>query len=333
MSNENSVKQMNSGRRSFLARAGAMGVAAVGAGVLGSRASQVSAAQSGTFRNPNGKREHITDADILNFALNLEYLEAEYYLRAVTGSGLAPSDVTGAVADNEGNEAGRETEKGESTAAGTVTGGTKVNFQVPEIAQYASEIAQDEQNHVKFLRSAIPAKLLVARPNIDFTSAFTAAAQAAGVIAAGATFDPFSSDDNFLLGAFIFEDVGVTAYHGAAPFIQKSAYLSAAAGILGTEAYHAGLVRTVLFARGQSNPALITAAAKISALRAAASGAADDQGITNSDNTSNIVPTDANGLVFARTFQQVLNIVYLGNAASGGFFPNGIEREHHLIAS
>ncbi len=311
--------KVNSARRRFLAGTGLAGAAALGSGLIGGT-QRADAAQSTSF-GPKGHRKHVSDTDILNFALNLEYLEAEFYLRAVNGTGLADSEITGI-----GGPGSDKTSK-TPTTPGAVTGGTKVNFTVPLIQQYATEIAADEHAHVLLLRSVL-GKKAVARPAIDFTNAFTAAAIAAGVIPAGQTFDPFSSDDNFLLGAFIFEDVGVTAYHGAAPFIQKSAILSAAAGLLGTEAYHAGLIRTVLIARGQTNASLISIANQISGLRAtadkAAGGTGNDQGITNTDGTANIVPTDDNGLVFSRTFDEVLEIVYLANPAGtgGGFFPS-----------
>lgn len=237
------------------------------------------------------------DADILNFALNLEYLEAEYYLRATTGQGLDTADI----GSNPGN----------------VTGGSKVAFSTPAFRDYGTEIANDELHHVRFLRKAL-GSAAVARPVIDLKTSFDAAAQAAGL---GATFDPFANEVNFLIGAFVFEDVGVTAYKGAAKSLTDKNVLEAAAGILGTEAYHAATVRTVLYQLGGTAQ---TAAQKISDLRDQADGGADkDQGIVLGGK-ANIVPTDANGIVFSRSTAEVLKIVYLGGTSQGGFFPNGL---------
>ena len=256
------------------------------------------------------------DLDVLNFALNLEYLEATFYSYAAFGAPLSTASVTG------------------TGTLGAVTGGRKVAFTDPVVQQYALEIAADEVAHVNFLRAAL-GSAAVALPalNIDGgpNGAFTAAARAAGLVPATGTFDPYANDENFLLGAFIFEDVGVSAYKGASPLLVNKTFLEAAAGILAAEAYHAGLVRTVLYAKGVQTPALRTSADAISNARDSLDGASDlDQGIspitTGAVTASNIVPTDANGIAFSRTPSQVLNIVYLNRtaASSGGFFPAGL---------
>ncbi|MBA3248208.1 MAG: ferritin-like domain-containing protein [Pyrinomonadaceae bacterium] len=279
----------NHDRRRFLRNAGIAGIAAALAATP--LAEMTAAAQSGT----------VTDANILNFALNLEYLEAEFYVRAAFGRGLADSDTTG------------------TGTRGDVAGGRQVTFATEAIRQYAVEIANDEEAHVRFLRTAL-ASAAVARPAIDINMSFTAAARAAGLIGGNDVFDAYANENNFLLAAFIFEDVGVTAYKGAARFIQNRDFLEAAAGLLAVEAYHAANIRTVLFARGLS-----TATRQISDLRDSVDGADDrDQGVVL-NGMGNITPTDANALAFSRTPRQVLNIVYLAeNANSGGFFPAGV---------
>jgi len=121
---------------------------------------------------------------------------------------------------------------------------------------------------------------------------------------------------SFLLGCFIFEDVGVTAYAGAAALLQNKDYLSAAASILAIEAYHSGTVRTVLAGRGQQS-----AADAISAVRAKAGGG-KDQGITVGNFRFNTSPSDSDSLAFRRTTTEVLGVVYNGRPTGGAFFPN-----------
>ena len=248
----------------------------------------------------------VTDTDILNFALNLEYLEAQFYTLAATGKTI--------------DQAGVGITSGGGAAGGTVTvkANAMVPFSTPLLQQFAAELALGEQNHVTFLRSALGTSA-VAMPNLDLQNSFNALAGAAGL---GSTFDPFASEANFLLGAFIFEDVGVTAYLGAAGLLSNKTYLDKAAGILAVEAYHAGSIRLRVF---QAGAAAQAAASKIAAARAMLDGTGnDDVGVGVSAGAATIVDADANAMAFARSASQVLKIVYGGGSTSGAFYPNGL---------
>ena len=51
-------------------------------------------------------------------------------------------------------------------------------------------------------------------------------------------------------GAFLFEDVGVTAFHGAINSVTDKSNLALLASIAPIEAYHAAILRTLLFQKG-----------------------------------------------------------------------------------
>ncbi|RYF05400.1 MAG: ferritin-like domain-containing protein [Oxalobacteraceae bacterium] len=163
-----SRKQKLEKRRSFFKNVGGLSVGLVGGTLL--------SACGGSVHDAIAQSAQPTDIDILNFALNLEYLEAQFYSYAVFGTGLAANMLTG------------------TGTQGAVTGGKKVPFKDPLVAQYAKEIAQDEIAHVGFLRSAL-GSAAVAQPAIDIggtdpNGAFSNAARAAGLVGAGVAFDP-----------------------------------------------------------------------------------------------------------------------------------------------
>ena len=273
------------------------GVAAGAALAAGSARAQTAARQDPP---PPGPRRGVTDADIFNFALNLEYTETEYYMRGLTGQGLQES------------MAGR--------APGPVNGGGRVQFETPVIRQFMENILENEVGHVRYYQRVL-GEAAVSRPAIDFAGGFAAVAQAAGL---GPDFDPFRDETSFLLGGMLFEDVGITAYKGASPLIRNRDNLKAAAAVLATETYHMGVVRSVLFRKG---PQAREMARRISDLRDRLDGPAELDQPLELNGRANVVPSDSAGVVFSRTPEQVLNIVYGQpgrGVRSGGFYPQGM---------
>ncbi len=255
---ERLANSSQSDRRQFMKRVGVTSVGVAAATMVGGSLDKLAAATT------------ITDTDILNFALNLEYLEAEFYSMATFGAtlvqlGIIPSSAT----------------------TGLTTGGKAVNFNGSPVAFLASGLRVDEQTHVVFLRTTL-GSAAVKKPTINLD-------------ALGYGFD---SVDDFLKLGRQFEDVGVSAYLGAAPLIKSTTYLSAAGAILATEAQHSGSVRLECILNGVSSPAV------------------DSLDIPPTQSTPYDV--DKNALSIPRTTSQVLNIVYGGGKCSGGFYPDGM---------
>ena len=221
----------------------------------------------------------ITDVDILQFALNLEYLEAEFYTVATSGRSI---DTFGVGITGDGT-------------AGATTGGSRVifnNFGSP-VSNIMEELAFDERAHVTLLRTALTAAgvMPVAKPAINLS---------------GLGFG-FGGQVDFIILARILEDIGVTAYAGAAPLITNKTYLGVAAQILAVEAFHSGNLR-LLVAQNRYNTTKL-----------------DGVDMPPPPTGARFFPTDDNALAAVRTPAQVLYLAYglKENATSGGFFPAG----------
>lgn len=257
-------------RRKFIKRVGATGLGIAAATTLGNNfLGKVEAANTEASSTTTTT---ITDADILNFALNLEYLEAEFYSVATEGKTLLQLGVLTP-----------------SQESGPTTGGNMVpDFGNGPLAAVAMALRKNEIEHVEYLRSAL-GSAAVKKPTINLDA-----------LGYG-----FSNADSFLKLARQFEDVGVSAYLGAAPFIKAKTYLEAAAEILATEAQHSGSIRLSCIERGVDSPAV------------------DSLDVPPSKQ----YPFDVTGnhaLSIHRSTSQVLNIVYHGGQCSGGFYPDGM---------
>jgi hypothetical protein len=234
-----------------------------------------------------------TDAQILNFALNLEYLEAEFYTYAVNGVSISSLGIgINGVANGANPPSG-----------GYTMGGSQVTFSNSLVytAQVAAEIAADERAHVTLLRSAL-GSAAIAKPNINL------AALGFG----------FGSQNDFLKLARIFEDIGVTAYAGAAPLL-SNAVIGTAAQILAAEAEHVSNIRL-----------------QVARLAIQTAPPLDGADILPPPSTPNqFFSLTSQGLCKTRTPGQVLYLAYgnQANATAGGFFPSGTNGSYTMSSA
>lgn len=224
-------------------------------------------------------------ADVVQFALNLEYLEAEFYSIAVTGLTL---EQRGVPVNGTGN------------AGPTTTSFGKVNFGNNLVLTFGSaeDIADDEVAHVMILRTALANNGVppIAKPAINLDA----------LAAAGAS---LANQQTFLVLARAFEDIGVSAYGGGAAFLAGSPYLTAAARILAVEGEHTGNIRLQIARLG----------IPISPLDGAdivPPPSGSNFFSTNKTNGLTAIRTPGQVLYLAYGM--------MANVTAGGFFPNGV---------
>jgi hypothetical protein len=227
-----------------------------------------------------------SETDILNFALNLEYLEAEFYTFAVTGGSISRFGIK-----IDGHATGSNPRQGGATA-----GGSKVNFPTDEraVADLAEEIGVDERAHVSLIRGALGAAA-VAKPNLNLNA-----------LGFG-----FGNLNDFLKASRMLEDIGVTAYTGAAGLLKTPGVITTAGRLLAAEAEHVGAIRM-----------------QVARLKIASSpmDAADMIPPPTGKASQLLSISGSNGLPSTRTAGQVLFLALGGKAgvSQGGFFPTGL---------
>jgi hypothetical protein len=257
-------------RRSFVRKIG-LATAAIGA--------------AATIDVKNASAQTSTDVNILNFALNLEYLESEFYSYATSGRGIETFGIATTGMANGSNP----------SSGGTTMNGSLVTFSNNLVfsSEIAAEIAADERAHVTLLRTAL-GSAAIAKPNLNLNA-----------LGFG-----FGNESDFLKLARIFEDIGVSAYAGAAPQL-SSAVVGTAAQILAAEAEHVASIRVQV--------------ARLNIPTSSLDGVDILPPPSGAQNTYLSI-NPSNGLCAVRTPGQVLYLAYgnQANASQGGFFPTGV---------
>lgn len=264
-----------------------------------------------------------TDADRMNFALQLHYFLAGYLHRGIDGGSLAANLTTG------------------TGKAGTVSGGRQVSLSVQTL-EALREVSSQFDARIALLRQTL-GSAATAQPAINIAggqgSAFAATAQRASDTAPAVAFDPWASETDYILGLTGLSLLNTQATNDLAWYMGASYKPMMAALVCGVAGDDA-IVRNILYVAAnvfRQNPvagqkSIFERADTMAKGRDQFDGPKDnDQGIGGND-WSNVSVVGWGEIPTRKTPEMTMGILYTSAASvsSGGFFPAGLNGTIHI---
>nr|CAB3500837.1 unnamed protein product [Digitaria exilis] len=257
------------------------------------------------------------DVDPVQFAMNLEYTEAEFFLHAAFGKELdqiAPKLALGGPPP---------------------IGAKKANLD--EVTwRIAAEFGLQEVGHVRSIQRTVGG---IPRPLIDLSAHnFARVMDLAFGSPLNPPFDPYINSLNFLLASYFIPYLGINGYVGTNPIIDGYKTKMLVAGLLGVEAGQDAVIRALLFERrglvvAPYNVTVAEFTDRVSALRNRLGRCGvKDEGLTvprelgaEGAICTNVLSADMDSLSYSRTPAELLKILYLSGDehVPGGFYPEG----------
>ncbi|KAL4643208.1 hypothetical protein ACB092_02G077300 [Castanea dentata] len=240
------------------------------------------------------------DVDLLEFPLNLEFFEAEFFLYGALGYGLdkvAPQLTQGGP---------------------TPIGAKKANLD-PFTRDVIEQFAYQEVGHLRAIQKVVKG---FPRPLLDLSKeSFANVVDAAVGKKLSPPFDPYYSGVHYLLASYLIPYVGLTGYVGTIPKLQAPSSRRLVAGLLGVESGQDAVIRAYLNKLGHEG-------VKDEGLWVRISEGAEGK------IKGNVLAGDADSVAYDRTAEEILRVVYGSGDEHkpGGFYPKGgngnIARSH-----
>ncbi|XP_031407672.1 desiccation-related protein PCC13-62-like [Punica granatum] len=264
-----------------------------------------------------GRPIKASDTDRVQFAMNLEFLEAEFFLNGALGHGL--DSITPYLAKGGPPPVGAE----------------KANLD-PVTQRIIEEFAYQEVGHLRAIYTEVGG---IKRPLLNLSAQnFAHIMDEAVGKKLQPPFNPYRNSINYVLASYAVPYVGLVGYVGTIPYLSNFTAKGLIASLLGVESGQDAVLRALLYEKATQKvaPYNITVAEftnKISMLRnRLANCGIKDEGVivprklgAENRTTSNILSADSYSRSYSRTPQEIVRIVYGTGSESkpGGFYPHG----------